>query len=304
MAETNPLITIITPSYNQGHFLEETILSVMSQTYPHYEHLVIDGGSTDNSLDILRQYEGRYAMRWISERDEGQADAINKGYRMARGDLIGWINSDDTLVAPDAFTHLADAYRRHPHGRFFYGDYQITDEHSRVRMVCRQPGYRLQTLLEGTSLAQPGFFIHRTALEDVGYLNPQLHYALDWSFTVRLFTHYPPEKMIYIPEPLAATREYGDTKSRTGGRRAPTERRAFLLTYFARTDLPAEVRRLKRQALMATFWREAYLEWHVGHPLAALTAVFIALGLDPASLITRLPSRLLRMVWRRLYGVT
>lgn len=96
MQSPEPLVSIVTPSFNQGRFIEETILSVKNQNYPHIEHLIIDGGSTDETLDVIRRYEGTYNLRWVSEPDEGQADALNKGFRLARGEVLGWLNADDT----------------------------------------------------------------------------------------------------------------------------------------------------------------------------------------------------------------
>ena len=94
-AHSWPRVSIVTPSYNQGQFIEDTLLSVKNQDYPSIEHIIVDGGSTDNTLEILQKYEGSYSMRWVSEPDRGQSDAVNKGFRMANGEIVGWLNSDD-----------------------------------------------------------------------------------------------------------------------------------------------------------------------------------------------------------------
>ncbi len=125
----NPLVSIITPSFNQGHFIEETIQSVLDQDYPNIEYLVIDGGSTDNTVEILRKYEGR--LKWISEPDGGQSHAINKGFRMARGEIVAWLNSDDTLL-PGAITKAAGHLAANRETMMVYGEGYLMDHHSQI----------------------------------------------------------------------------------------------------------------------------------------------------------------------------
>ena len=126
-------VSIITPSYNQGEYLEETIQSVLNQTYSSIEYIVIDGGSTDNSVDIIRKYEERITF-WCSEKDNGQADAINKGLKLATGDLVCWINSDDILY-PNFTENFVNHFVAHPNVDFLYGDVEqgVERQHATIR---------------------------------------------------------------------------------------------------------------------------------------------------------------------------
>src|SRR5438128_8552250 len=127
--EALPLVSIVTPSYNQGRFIEDTIRSVLAQDYPNLEYIVVDGGSTDHTLDVLRRYEGR--LRWVSEPDRGQSEAINKGFRMARGEIVSWLNSDDTYV-PGAIGKAVAHLGARPEVVMVYGEGYLLDEGGRV----------------------------------------------------------------------------------------------------------------------------------------------------------------------------
>ena len=115
-----PRISVVTPSFNQGRFLEQCITSVLNQDYPDLEYIVIDGGSSDESVDVLRRYEKHFAF-WVSEPDKGQSDALNKGFRRATGDLAVWLNADDFFL-PGAFAAVAAAYQQNPDASFYFGD--------------------------------------------------------------------------------------------------------------------------------------------------------------------------------------
>jgi len=138
--DEHPLVTIVTPSYNQGEFIEETLQSVARQDYDHLEHVVVDGGSDDETVDVLKQYENRYDLRWVSEPDEGQSDAVNKGFEKARGDVVGWLNADDVYYTRQVITSVVDAFRERPDIDVVYGDDVLMDRHSTVT--------RLRTLYE------------------------------------------------------------------------------------------------------------------------------------------------------------
>ncbi|MCD6361181.1 MAG: glycosyltransferase, partial [Armatimonadetes bacterium] len=109
----NPLVSIVTPSYNQGEFIEETILSVKNQDYPNIEHIVVDGGTTDNTVAILKKYDGTYNMRWLSEPDKGQSDEVNKGWGLCQGQIVGWLNSDDTLAEKRTISYVVEQFKLH-----------------------------------------------------------------------------------------------------------------------------------------------------------------------------------------------
>jgi hypothetical protein len=225
MAEGNrPTITVITPSYNQGAFLEECILSVIRQDYAALEYIVIDGGSTDGSVDIIRKYE-RHIAYWVSEPDRGQADAINKGLARATGDLVAWLNADDFYL-PGAFRTVAEVYRRYPDASFYFGDGFRVDEAGRPVRAFFPPGTQMfnrPALVYGLNyILQQATFINRRFLVQVGGLDPNLHYGLDTDLWIRLSALAPP---VPVPAKLAAIREYRETKSSQGGFRRIEELR-------------------------------------------------------------------------------
>jgi len=125
-----PKISIVTPSYNQAEFLERTILSVLNQNYPNLEYIIIDGGSTDGSVEIIKKYE-KYLSYWVSEKDRGQAHALNKGFEKATGDLVGWQNSDD-IYLPGAFRKVAEVYRNNPNYDVYFGNIYFIDEEDNI----------------------------------------------------------------------------------------------------------------------------------------------------------------------------
>lgn len=212
MPVDQPLVSIITPSYNQAQYIEETILSVRNQDYPFIEHLVIDGGSTDGTLDILRRYEDR--LTWISEKDRGQADAINKGFRRAKGDILAWLNSDDAYV-PGTIRAVVEHFLSHPHDSFIYGDALAIDEQGReygIRTHVRQAGFH-ELVNEVDFIVQPASFWRAEVWRECGELDESLHYNLDYEYWMRAAQRYPPR---YIPVLFARERLYAQAKSFRG----------------------------------------------------------------------------------------
>src|SRR4030067_2556851 len=138
----DPLVSIVTPSYNQAEFLEKTILSVINQDYPRLEYFVMDGGSTDGSLEIIKRFEHRIT-NWISEPDRGQSDAINKGWSMASGDIFAWLNSDD-MYAPGAVQAAVQAFRENPEAGMVYGDAILVDRDGNELTIKKSKQIRVQ----------------------------------------------------------------------------------------------------------------------------------------------------------------
>ena len=182
---TSPLVSIITPSFNQSRYLEETIQSVLAQTYPHIEYWIIDGGSTDGSVDIIRRFAGRLAG-WVSEPDRGQTEAINKGFARANGEILAWINSDDTYE-PQAVAEAVDYLTAHPETGLVYGDCNYIDENSRV--IGRFPAAQtdLARLRRGyVHVPQQSAFFRAALWRQVGPLDPSFYFAMDYDLWVRL----------------------------------------------------------------------------------------------------------------------
>lgn len=185
MSEALPLVSIITPSFNQARFLETTIQSVLGQDYPRFEYIIVDGGSTDGSLEIIKKYSDRLAA-WISEPDRGQTDAINKGFKVAKGEILAWLNSDDTYN-PGAISSAVDYLNRHPEIGLVYSDMDFIDENG--SRIGRFPAALtdLHKLRRGyVHIPQPASFFRAELWNEVGPLDPTFYFAMDYDLWVRL----------------------------------------------------------------------------------------------------------------------
>lgn len=202
-----PLVSIITPSFNQAGFIEETILSIKSQNYPNIEHIVIDGGSSDRTIEILRKYPH---LSWISEPDEGQADAINKGFKMAKGEILTWLNSDDTYLQDTAKT-ISDYFITHPDVEMVFGDCNQIDQDGKVIGIIKGHPFHLTHLIPRDCIPQPTVFFKRKILERVGYLDTKYHHAFDYDYWIRI--GLAGSKIVYLPKTLSNFRLHRDSKT-------------------------------------------------------------------------------------------
>jgi glycosyltransferase involved in cell wall biosynthesis len=215
MMKYQPLISIVTPSFNQQRFIGEALASVQLQNYANCEHLVIDGRSTDNTVDLLRNLtEGKEQSKvvWISEQDSGQSEALNKGFRLANGEFIGWLNSDDRY-RPGCFEHIVQAFADNPEVDILYGDYLIVDESGKVLQIRREIEFSAFILRYHRVLYIPttATFFRRRVFEEQNWLDEKLKYAMDLDFFIRLSASG--YRFKHIPELLADFRLHPESKS-------------------------------------------------------------------------------------------
>ncbi len=203
-----PRISIVTPSFNQAAFLEETIRSVLLQGYPNLEYIVIDGGSTDGSVEIIRKYE-RWLAYWVSEPDLGQADAINKGLRRCSGEFMGWLNSDDCLL-PSALQQMAARFRTNPSAQIICGFRRTMLRRPAVKQVGVHLPPDKYTLSRVCYIAQETTYWRRSVWNQVGELDPSLHFALDYDLWQRMLAK--DYSFHLLPRFLGAFRIHPDSK--------------------------------------------------------------------------------------------
>jgi len=204
------LVSIVTPSYNQARFLEETLHSVERQRYRPIQQIVIDGGSTDGTVDILKRWAALdhgpgYTFEWISERDRGHADALNKGFDRVRGDIVGWLNSDDVYFDTRAITDTVAVFQKHPDVDVVHGEVALISEDSGLQMILCYPKFRYKRALRGFMVSQPALFLRRI-ITDEYRLDPTLRIAIDHVYWLQIGKQHKFRKLNRV---LAGDRDHG-----------------------------------------------------------------------------------------------
>lgn len=205
-----PKISIVTPSFNQGKYLEQTILSVIEQDYPNLEYIIIDGGSTDESVEIIKKYEKHLAY-WVSESDKGQTHAINKGFKRSTGDLVAWMNSDD-VYAEGAFEKVAEVYNEYTNADVISGDKMHINEKGDELFPQRYAPYRIDTFAnDKMAMCNQACFWKKSVFDQIGFLDVDIQFAMDYEYFIRMGVFGL--KFKHIPEVLGKQRYYEGTKT-------------------------------------------------------------------------------------------
>jgi GT2 family glycosyltransferase len=279
-----PLVSIVTPSFNQARYLEETIQSVLNQDYDNLEYIVVDGASTDGSVDLIRKYSDRLAW-WVSEKDSGQAEAINKGLARARGEIVAWLNSDDAYL-PGAIPAAVRALEANPDVVLVYGNMLAVDENGETINLLRYNQLQLEDLLCFQIVGQPAVFFRRGALEKAGYLDPTYHFMLDHHLWVRIALQ---GRILHVNETWAAARYHAEAKNRA--RAAEFGRDAFRILDWARQtqpELASVIAKIGPRARASARRVDARYLLDGGQPGPALKAWMHVLFLHPPTALARL----------------
>ncbi|HSL43589.1 MAG TPA: glycosyltransferase family 2 protein [Anaerolineales bacterium] len=277
------LVSIVTPSYNQAQYLEQTIQSVLEQDYPRIEYIVIDGASTDSSFEIIKKYADHLAY-WISEKDRGQAEAINKGFVRANGEILAWLNSDDYYM-PKTVSAVVECFEEHPDVVMVYGDMLAVDGNGQTINILKYKQLSLEDLLCFQIIGQPSVFFRRAALEKAGWLEPTFHFMLDHHLWIRLAQQ---GRILHVPQVWSAARYHAQAKNRA--RAAEFGREAFRVLDWARSqpELAEVLSGVGRRAVASAHRYDARYLLDGGQTISALGAWFRALLLHPPTALARL----------------
>ena len=240
-----PLISIVTPSYNQDRFIEETIRSVLLQDYPNIEYLIIDGNSSDNTQEIIKKYE-KWLTYWVSEPDNGQSEAINKGWAVSNGDILAWLNSDDTYTE-NALISIAEFFIENPHVDMIYGDSRMIDEKGHFLKMAPAAEFKLKPLVcNHWFIPQQSTFIRRSVFERVGKLNEDLHLVMDWEYWLRIALN--DFRIQFLPKILSNFRIHKNAKTSSFSERSGEEKIKVLDKIFSKKKYFSKISQHKKPA--------------------------------------------------------
>jgi glycosyltransferase involved in cell wall biosynthesis len=243
-----PTVSIVTPAYNQAEFLRDTIESVLSQDYPNIEYVVLDDGSTDETPRILADYRERFT--WETHKNMGQTATINKGWGMTGGDIITWLNSDDTFYDPTCVRRAVEYLLEHPEIGIVFGDSMYTEadgtELEPTRPIVDFTYEKMVSTCEN-SISQPSAFIRREIVDKVGDLDSKYYYFMDWDFWLRAGIYY---RIEHIDAIWSTYRLHAESKTVAQSKKAAPELEYMYKKYFARDDVPAHIRSTESEAMM------------------------------------------------------
>jgi glycosyltransferase involved in cell wall biosynthesis len=277
------LVSIITPSFNQASYLEQTLRSILEQDYSNVEYIVIDGASTDGSVDIVRKYQNQLTY-WASEKDSGQAEAINKGLARASGEIIAWLNSDDYYL-PGTISAAVKVFEENPDVVMVYGDMLAVDENGQTINTLKYKQLTLVDLLCFQIIGQPSVFFRREVYEKIGGLDTTFHFLLDHQYWIRIAQQ---GKILHVPQMWAAARYHAEAKNRA--KAAEFGREAFRILDWAKSQpgLTEAVSSVERRARASANRVDARYLLDGGKPVPALSAWFRALFIHPPTALARL----------------
>ena len=259
--DVTPLVSIITPSFNQAHYLDEIINSVFEQEYKNIEFIIVDGGSTDGSVEILKKYGDK--LRWVSESDNGQSEAINKGLRMAKGEILAWLCGVDDLYKPYTVKTVVDFFQKNLSTSMVHGPGEYIDPDGNVIMSRKGGDFSLEQLICVNTIMDPTVFFRREVLEKVGDFNEDLHYVMAWDYWVR--TALAGLQIKYIPgKVLAQAREHNDSKTIKYKERFWNERFMVFEKIFNSPDIPVPIKKIRNRAYSGVYASSAFFYFRYG----------------------------------------
>jgi len=280
MIETPPLVSIVTPSFNKGPYIEETIMSIRNQTYKKIEHIVIDGGSTDETIEILKRYNN--CLEWISEQDSGQSDAINKGWRRVNGDIIAYLNADDTYL-PGTVEAAVNFFENNPEIYMLYGDGITSDELGNDPLPFHCGEVMMKDLVFcQDNIFQPSVFLRKEIFATVGDVDVKLHLAMDLDYWLRIALIY---RIGYLSQPLSVAKIYRDAKSAAYMHKYVIEYEYILDKLFANTNLPPQILTWRKDAYTFVYAKGGLDYLHAGMIKDGMRCLWKSFRMKPAGCI-------------------